>query len=101
MVSTRTGEESNQGSREPGKSNLPSATQTGRAARSSTAPAHSYKRMRPFFEQILNTCDDGAQWREGEGIITSTGQALPTVQAARKYIQWCDDEGGSPDSWQP
>jgi hypothetical protein len=61
--------------------------------RNSTAPTHSYSRMRPYLVQVLAE-DDGAEWVEGQGIRLESGKFLRTVQAARKYLDTPD-----PGSW--
>jgi hypothetical protein len=86
----------NLGSKEPGKVNLPGGSTTRvefPQNRNSTAPAHSYSRMRPFFAEVLAE-DDAAEWVEGQGIRLESGKYLRTVQAARKFLDTPD-----PGSW--
>jgi hypothetical protein len=54
--------------------------------------------MRKFLAEV-QTWDEDATWVEGQGIQLSTGKLLHTVQAARKYIQFCAD--GEPGEWHP
>jgi hypothetical protein len=86
----------NQGSRTRERGNLPSGS-TRRVEQSSTAPiVHAYRRMRPYFRQVL-AYDEGASWIEGEGIRLESGNFLRTVQAAKKYLEHCDNS--EPGEW--
>jgi hypothetical protein len=58
---------------------------------------HSLSRMRPYLAEVL-AYDDGAAWVEGKGIVLSHGTSLPTVQAAKKFLDHVGN-GGAEEAW--